>query len=83
MPDLIFPLEDGVTHDSVCQIPPHQRTRQNPVNHQVTGSSSVNWAKANAFDVPASFLQDHKKMLSIARIPAGNVALRLLPLREG
>jgi hypothetical protein len=34
MPDLIFPLEDGVTHDSVCQIPPHQRTRQNPVNHQ-------------------------------------------------
>jgi hypothetical protein len=34
MPDLIFPLEDGVTHDSVCQIPPHQRTRQNLVNHQ-------------------------------------------------
>src|SRR5690242_9439835 len=34
MPDLIFLLQDRVTHDSVCQIPPHQRTRQNPVNHQ-------------------------------------------------
>src|SRR6516225_3068013 len=34
MPDLILLLQQGVTHDSVCQVPPHQRTRQNPVNHQ-------------------------------------------------